>query len=146
MPKNKLTNEKRNPTAVHLWTMYIWTNELCVNSCCCCFLFFSSSIFRSCMQWWNILPPTYKFFLIVIILLVLLVFYMYVQKLVNHMKNAIDDDGRNVQKFIPNPELPLPASASILHQFKRGVVCSDSRECSKIGRYVHFKLQFDTHV
>lgn len=75
------------------------------------------------MQWWKILPPTYKFFLIVIILLVLLVGYLYLQKLVTYLRGSIDD-GKNVQKFIPNPELPLPPSASILHQFKHGVVCS----------------------
>lgn len=93
------------------------------------------SIFRSCMQWWKILPPTYKFFLIVIILLVFLVLYLYLQKLVNYVRGSIDH-GKNVQKYVPNPELPLPPSASILHQFKHGVVCSDSRECSKIGRFV----------
>lgn len=90
-------------------------------------MFFSLSLllsaFRSCVQWWKILPPTYKFFLIVIILLVLLVLYLYLQKLVNHLRGATDD-GKNVQKFIPNPEFPLPPSPSILHQFQHGVVCS----------------------
>lgn len=88
-----------------------------------CFFSLLLSTFRSCVQWWKILPPTYKFFLIVIILLVLLVLYLYLQKLVNHLRGATDD-GKNVQKFIPNPELPLPPSPSILHQFQHGVVCS----------------------
>ncbi|XP_031630492.1 glutathione hydrolase 1 proenzyme-like [Contarinia nasturtii] len=87
---------------------------------------------RSCVQWWKILPPTYKFFLIVIFLVVLLVSYLYVQKFVNYLQHATDDEGET-KKFIPNPEYPLPPSASILHQFKNGAVCSDSEQCSKIG-------------
>lgn len=91
--------------------------------------------FRSCLQWWKVLPPPYKFFLILVGLVVLLVSYLYLQKLVNYIRNATDD-GRRPNKIIPNPEYPLPPSASILHQFKGGAVCSDAEQCSKIGRFV----------
>lgn len=91
------------------------------------------SYFRSCVQWWKVLPPPYKFFLILIALVVLLVSYLYFQKLVNYIRNATDG-GPN--KIVPNPEYPLPPSASILHQFKTGAVCSDAEQCSKIGRFV----------
>lgn len=95
----------------------------------------SFSYFRSCVQWWKVLPPPYKFFLILIALVVLLVSYLYLQKLVNYIINATDD-GQRSNKTIPNPEYPLPPSSSILHQFKSGAVCSDSEQCSRIGRFV----------
>lgn len=59
---------------------------------------------------------------------------MYLQKLINSLKQS--ENERNAKKFIPDPEHPLPPSASQLHQFKNGAVCSDAEECSKIGRFV----------
>lgn len=92
------------------------------------------SHFRSCLQWFTILPPTYKFFLILMLLSVLLVSFLYLQKLVHHIRTTIGDDKNSTAKYIPNPEIPLAPSPSMLHQFKNGAVCSDSEECSKIGR------------
>ncbi|XP_052120734.1 uncharacterized protein LOC127748692 isoform X1 [Frankliniella occidentalis] len=34
----------------------------------------------------------------------------------------------------PNPEVPLPPSASVHHVFKRGAVCADGAPCSAIGK------------
>lgn len=93
----------------------------------------SLSHFRSCVQWWKVLPPPYKFFLILVTLVVLLVSYLYLQKLVHYLKNETDSERKVI---IPNPEDPLPPSHSFLHQFKNGAVCSDSEQCSQIGRCV----------
>lgn len=36
----------------------------------------------------------------------------------------------------PNPEVPLPPSASVHHVFKRGAVCADGAPCSAIGKEI----------
>ncbi|XP_055309857.1 glutathione hydrolase 1 proenzyme-like [Sitodiplosis mosellana] len=81
---------------------------------------------RSCVQWWKVLPTPYKFVLILVGLGVLLVAYLYVQKLLN--------DGQMSDKVVSNPKYPLPLSASTLYQFKNYAICSDSEQCSQIGR------------
>lgn len=86
------------------------------------------------MQWWTILPPTYKIFLILVLLSVALVGYLYIQKMLD---TSTLKRTNHTSKFIPNPEVRPPASASILHQFKNNAVCSDSAVCSKIGRLVN---------
>jgi hypothetical protein len=35
---------------------------------------------------------------------------------------------------VPNPELPLPPSPSVMHTFKHAAVSSDSQVCSDIAR------------
>lgn len=50
--------------------------------------------------------------------------------------NSLNANNQTI-KFIPNPEIPAPPSASALHQFKNAAVCSDSVICSKIGRLVN---------
>lgn len=89
---------------------------------------------RSFMQWWTVLPPTYKIFSILVLLSVALVGYLYVQKLLDISTLS---KRNHTSKFVPNPEVHPPASASILHQFKNSAVCSDSAVCSKIGRLVN---------
>lgn len=61
--------------------------------------------------------------------------YLYVQRLVNYLRNLSGDEPK-LAKYVPDVEYALPPSASILHQFKNGAVCSDSEICSRIGRFV----------
>lgn len=94
------------------------------------FLISMHNYFRSFIQCWKILPATYKLFIVLLtlsVLVVLFVGYSYFSS-----QNEINKKLSRSQ--IPNPELPLPSSSSILHQFKGGAVCSDSEPCSKIGR------------
>ncbi|XP_069703079.1 scoloptoxin SSD14-like isoform X2 [Periplaneta americana] len=39
----------------------------------------------------------------------------------------------------PNPEYPLPPSASVEHRFKKAAVCSDGPPCAEIGRNIFLK-------
>lgn len=49
-----------------------------------------------------------------------------------------NDDDESVKEkkpqVIPNPEIPLPPSHSVLHTFKNAAVSSDSQVCSDIAR------------
>lgn len=57
-----------------------------------------------------------------------MVLYLYLEKLWPKLPKT--------PKIVPDPDNPLPPSASKLHVFKNGAVCSDSEICSKIGRFV----------
>lgn len=47
--------------------------------------------------------------------------------------DEVESNGKK-PRVIPNPELPLPPSPSVLHTFKHAAVSSDSQICSDIAR------------
>lgn len=48
--------------------------------------------------------------------------------------DPVTNDAKKSRRFIPNPEVPLPPSHSVVHTFKKAAVSSDSQACSDIAR------------
>lgn len=49
--------------------------------------------------------------------------------------DPVSTEAKKSRRHIPNPEVPLPPSHSVVHTFKHAAVSSDSQACSDIARW-----------
>lgn len=64
----------------------------------------------------------------------LLLFLAVLAVLLLQDDDPVATDSKKPRRHVPNPEVPLPPSHSVVHTFKRAAVSSDSQACSDIAR------------